>query len=64
KNQTATPVNEDSISWKAKDKGNLLIAVFKPNDTGMEKTLTLYIESGDAFGLITFVQPPLQAAGK
>lgn len=64
KTQTATPVNEDSISWKAKDKGNLLIAVFKPNDTGMEKTLTLYIESGDAFGLISFVQPPLQAAGK
>ncbi len=64
KNQTATPVSEDSISWKAKSKGNLLIAVFKPNDTGMEKTLSLYIESGDAFDNITFVQPPLQATGK
>lgn len=61
---TATPVNEDSISWQAKAQRNLLIAVFKPNDTGMKKTLMLDVESGDAFDNIAFVQPPLQAAGK
>ena len=62
--RTATPVNEDSISWKAKSEGNLLIAVFKPNDTGMERKLKLYVECGDAFGHITLVQPPLGTAGK